>query len=131
MLEALTLVVAQVDKVTLLELLELGLYRPRAVLAEPEVVPQLQELRLELQQVLALLVVALVVAVGKAQDVIHVLVIVVAAVRVVINHALEPLDAGKALHHSPLVQMVHMVEVEVAVVLVTIAMLAAAVSVFY
>jgi hypothetical protein len=76
-------------------------------------------------------VAVLVVAVGKAQDVIHVLVIVAAAVLVAINLALELLDAVRVHHHSLLAQMVLLAAAVATVDLVIPAVLPAAVLVFY
>lgn len=118
---ALTLVVAQVVKVTLLELLGLGLCRPRAARAASEEAQSPQELRLVHQQALVLAVAVLEAVVEKARDVSLATVIVAVAVRVVINRVAGLLVVDKALPHSLLAQTVHTAAAVAAAVLVILA----------
>ena len=128
---ALTLVVAQVDKVILFALQVLGLYAPRAARAVLQAVQLPLELGLEHQRVQVLVAVVLVVEVGKVVDATQIKVTAAVAVAVVINRVAERLAAVRARLHSPQAQMAHLAAVVVVVDLVTIAKLVAAVLAFY
>ena len=122
---------ATVDKVGLLALLELGLYRPRAVRVVHEAVLPLLEPQQAHQQALVLAAAVVEAVAEKAQDVSLATVTVAVAAVVVINRVAELLVVGKARLHSPQAQMAHLAAVAAVVVLVTIAKLVAAVLAFY